>query len=326
MFENTVKCVAGLLALGCLVVLTTTAGAAVTETKNSADFDWRYEMDVEPSEANLDGNLVMDFTKVGSGTVSIENGILEMISSTNSFNYVSDGSDQIWNLDPNITYANGYTYEVRLKAIGSKPMGFTFFAVPDDDTPGAWLNVAPGGQTWGPTGSPLGEANNNDDFHVFRVAQAPGETVYNVWRDGVLLSDSLGAGYSSPGYPAKVVIGDTGENWGTVMEIDYLRFTSGAYAPGGTSPPIPGDANLDRVVDDKDASILAAHWQYGSDATWADGDFNGDGYVNDEDASILAAHWQESQESAASVPEPSVLVLLGGIGLLGLVGLARRRR
>jgi hypothetical protein len=229
MSKNMMQWTLGLLAVGCVLAMSGPASAAMMD---SADFTWKYEMDVEPSNADLDINTVMDFTKVGSGTVSIEDGILEMISSTNSFNYASDGSDQIWNFDPNITYANGYTYEVRLKAIGSKPMGFTFFAVPDDDTPGAWLNVAPGGQTWGPGGGSLGEANNNkDDFHVFRVAQAPGETVYSVWRDGVLLSNSLGAGYNNPTYPAKIVVGDTGTNWGTVMEIDYLRFTSGAYAP-----------------------------------------------------------------------------------------------
>jgi hypothetical protein len=88
---------------------------------------------------------------------------------------------------------------------------------------------------------------------------------------------------------------------------------------------IPGDANRDRVVDDKDASILAAHWQ--QPGGWGDGDFNEDGVVNDQDASIMAAHWGETREgSAAPVPEPSVLVLLFGAGLIGLLARARRRR
>ena len=50
-----------------------------------------------------------------------------------------------------------------------------------------------------------------------------------------------------------------------------------------------GDANVDLVVDDRDASILAAHWRQAGG--WADGDFNGDGSVDDRDASILATHW-----------------------------------
>jgi hypothetical protein len=51
-----------------------------------------------------------------------------------------------------------------------------------------------------------------------------------------------------------------------------------------------GDANLDGVVDDKDASILGRHWQMLQGATWLDGDFNGDHNVNDADAAIFAAH------------------------------------
>jgi VCBS repeat-containing protein len=90
---------------------------------------------------------------------------------------------------------------------------------------------------------------------------------------------------------------------------------------------LPGDANGDGTVDDADASILAAHWQMQSGATWADGDFNGDGKVDDRDASILAAHWLESLgESSAPVPEPSILAGLLGIALAGGIWLTQRRK
>jgi hypothetical protein len=55
-----------------------------------------------------------------------------------------------------------------------------------------------------------------------------------------------------------------------------------------------GDANADGIVNDKDASILGAHWQQMGGAGWLDGDFNGDGNVNDADAAILAAHWAKA--------------------------------
>ncbi|MCX7427377.1 MAG: hypothetical protein NTW96_17320 [Planctomycetia bacterium] len=45
--------------------------------------------------------------------------------------------------------------------------------------------------------------------------------------------------------------------------------------------PLLGDANLDRVVDDKDASILGKNWQVATGATWFMGDFNTDGAVNE---------------------------------------------
>jgi hypothetical protein len=79
----------------------------------------------------------------------------------------------------------------------------------------------------------------------------------------------------------------------------------------------PGDANGDGIVNDQDASILAAHWQQ-TGMNWANGDFNDDGVVNDRDASILAAHWQEGTEGTTSVPEPGPIVLLLG-GLLSLL-------
>ena len=55
---------------------------------------------------------------------------------------------------------------------------------------------------------------------------------------------------------------------------------------------IPGDANLDGVVDDDDAAILSANWN-ATGADWEMGDFNGDGTVNAEDVALLNAHWEE---------------------------------
>ena len=89
--------------------------------------------------------------------------------------------------------------------------------------------------------------------------------------------------------------------------------------------PVPGDASLDTLVDDRDASILAANWLRTSGATWTDGDFNRDGAVNDMDAAILAAHWQAAA-AEASVPEPSMAAGLAGLAGMLALGLAARRR
>ena len=91
---------------------------------------------------------------------------------------------------------------------------------------------------------------------------------------------------------------------------------------------LPGDANLDGVVDDKDASIVGANWMSTS-AGWQQGDFGGggpgdwgglDGIVDDKDAAILAAHMNMTlAEFEAGVPEPSTLCLLV-LGALALIG------
>jgi len=95
-----------------------------------------------------------------------------------------------------------------------------------------------------------------------------------------------------------------------------------------TIAPLPGDANLDDVVDAIDASRLAAHWGMTEGALWGHGDFNEDGAVNEQDAAILADNWGTTSEGSATgaghtVPEPSVLGLMAA-GLIGL--LARRAR
>ena len=94
------------------------------------------------------------------------------------------------------------------------------------------------------------------------------------------------------------------------------RIIYGTVDIGAYEYRLAGDANLDGVVNDRDASILGAHWQMPAGATWAMGDFNGDGKVDDRDAAIMAAHWgQQATEAAESPPQlgnaPTPTALLG---------------
>ena len=93
-----------------------------------------------------------------------------------------------------------------------------------------------------------------------------------------------------------------------------------------TVTPLGGDANMDGIVNDIDATILAANWGQ-SDATWAQGDFTGDKLVNDLDAAIMSANWLQPSEtvSYSAVPEPTAAVLLF-IGSLFAASLYFRRR
>jgi hypothetical protein len=90
---------------------------------------------------------------------------------------------------------------------------------------------------------------------------------------------------------------------------------------------IPGDADGDQDVDKDDAARMAQNWgatelvsPYMS--MWEMGDFDDDGLVGPRDAAILAANWGYGASEASSVPEPSVLSLLGA----ALVLLTLRRR
>ena len=81
---------------------------------------------------------------------------------------------------------------------------------------------------------------------------------------------------------------------------------------------LPGDANMDDVVDDRDATIMATNWgkPFSDGAKWRHGDFSGDGQVNQDDAALLAEHWLQTPASDTAVPEPGMLLLLSGCGLM----------
>lgn len=99
--------------------------------------------------------------------------------------------------------------------------------------------------------------------------------------------------------------------------LDEVLVESIPYEPE-ESPLTPGDANGDGKVDGSDVTILAGNWQVLEGATWDMGDFNGDHKVDGSDVTILAGNWQAGvTTAAASVPEPSTLVLL----VLGTVSL-----
>jgi hypothetical protein len=72
-----------------------------------------------------------------------------------------------------------------------------------------------------------------------------------------------------------------------------------------TVPPIPGDFNLDGVVDNLDRAIWFANAMTGT--TWAQGDANGDGRVDGLDRDILMANLGRSIyiEDADLVPDPA---------------------
>ncbi len=89
------------------------------------------------------------------------------------------------------------------------------------------------------------------------------------------------------------------------------------------TPSLIGDANVDGMVNENDAAVLAENWLTDSGATWRMGDFNKDGKVNDADAVLMAANWHAGVTTSAGVPEPGMTALLAA-GLMALTILRRR--
>ncbi len=88
---------------------------------------------------------------------------------------------------------------------------------------------------------------------------------------------------------------------------------------------LPGDANLDGLINLGDLQILGDHWMDDT-GTWSDGDFTGDGLVNLADLQILGDQWGMSAADVArlspvSIPEPGTFSLM----LLCVLGAACHR-
>jgi hypothetical protein len=87
---------------------------------------------------------------------------------------------------------------------------------------------------------------------------------------------------------------------------------------------IPGDANLDGIVNSQDIALMASNWLASGGGTT--GDVNHDGIVNSQDIALASSNWLQGSGSASSVPEPTSLMLAGVGALCGLSVLVRRRR
>jgi hypothetical protein len=98
---------------------------------------------------------------------------------------------------------------------------------------------------------------------------------------------------------------------------------------------LPGDTNLDNIVNDADYAAVTSHWQSAQNS-WSAGDLNYDGFVDILDATIVAQHWMQTFNPATSgvtpampfsdpgtipVPEPASALL----GVPALMLLLRRR-
>lgn len=95
-------------------------------------------------------------------------------------------------------------------------------------------------------------------------------------------------------------------------------------ARGFTAAVLAGDADLNGTVEAADLNAVGLSWQQGG-KVWSEGDFDGSGTVDASDLNVVGLNWQKSvaAAAAASVPEPTSLVILSTLGFF-LAGLRRQ--
>lgn len=185
-----------------------------------------YEAEVFPQN-----NTGAPFTRQSAGPIaeeSVAGGVLTFRTENtggNTLYWYADPASQTWwqdNADP----AKGYTVEFRLQAL-TGDYSFNFVASYNDpDFQFRSLSIQGNRILWG--NIVLGTFINDNDFHVYRLVNLPDSSVFQLYRDGVLISDSL---LGTTTATNRFWFGDwSGDKGGGVL--DYLRWdTSGAYSP-----------------------------------------------------------------------------------------------
>ncbi len=218
-------------------------------TLDSASFTYKYEMNNFPSDhptVNVDGNGAADFSHDGTiGNMAVSGGILNINTpgaATNAY-FVSLGAGSIWDGVSAPFKEAGYTVEIRAKVISVSPnypddlsTNIAVWTHPKNSGQNGLLQIAGGATLWGGRDFepiPLDTQDNTDDFHTFRYVQLPnpsGNATFSVWRDGVLIgSDLVPTEVNSA--PQWLIFGDLQGIHQGVTDVDYLRFTEGAWAP-----------------------------------------------------------------------------------------------
>jgi hypothetical protein len=193
-------------------------------TQDSAEFSYKYEMDVLPSAQDLDGNSTLDFSFTGTAW-SLSNGIATITTTVDASSYVdSVARAEMW---PAQFGSGPLTLEWRAKVVSSDATGaIGVFAA--NHCPLISTILA---DTYTQYESTRFPGDNTDAFHVFRLAKTGigAASKWYFWRDGVLLVDGLAAAREADDL---LVFGDGSSlRLGGTTQVDYFRITTGAYAP-----------------------------------------------------------------------------------------------
>lgn len=220
----------GLLAAIVVMTLAAVATADLIQ-KDSADFpaNFRYEMDSLPCDVNHDGNSVNDFEALwgAGGTNSVSEGVWSISGKSNLMS--SENPGRIWEANSSyFTWANGYTIEARVKILSTTSSPFKVAANPFGTANFGIMRISATGEAF--ENEAAFADTNSDDFHVFRMAQAASSDLWYLWRDGVLKGTTTVQGFTCPGIP-QLWYGNGGAVADASVQVDYVRFTSGAYAP-----------------------------------------------------------------------------------------------
>lgn len=237
--------------------------------KDSEDFQYKYEMDKDLRNVDLDENGIGDWYTAGfSAGVgdTYDSGIM-------TFTGTHDGSGYLRNkIFELITDRRSFTIEFKVKIISELSPPDTFVvavgAGTGSSSAGSYVSIA--AKKTGFAWNLIYDATlkNDDDFHVFRLVFDNENDRLVLWRDGAVISYAAGGASMS-----NIYVGDISASghYGGVSQFDYIRAdATGAYAPKyqcGTPGTFyyAGDLTYDCNVDYVDLDTLISKWLNSTD-------------------------------------------------------------
>jgi hypothetical protein len=228
----------------------------VGPTKDSADFTYKYEMDVLPSTQDLDGNNTPDIVAHESTprNIRVANGKMTILDTSGGLDYIGSQPANAGTIWQNEFASGDYTAEFSAKVLTSVEdetgqHGASQFVTQNGRYDTMLLGAAKTAAiTAGYEYTNLSTADNTDAFHTFRVARQG--SAYYLWRDGVLIGDGLTMDPAG----SKMHFGDGGGWINGSTAVDYVRLQNGAFAP----PPKPSDVARPSSLDGKHAGLVSA--------------------------------------------------------------------
>lgn len=195
--------------------------------RRSAEFLHRYE--ANSADPLVENSGEWESPYFAPEQLAMEPGIIQ----------VRAGMNRFWRLTPallaELDHSKGWTMEVRVRVLEqSGARGAIALAV--DDEPGqpgvlSGLQIYSRGTQFALDGVMADSSANDDGFHTFRIAEAPGSRLVHAWRDGRYLG-SASYPYYMINLPHFLLFGSWSGRIGGVAEVDYIRWDpAGPWAP-----------------------------------------------------------------------------------------------
>lgn len=223
------------------------ASAGIVATEDSSTFDYKYEMDVDPTTQDLDSNTTVDWfagTATGLTAPNTYSGG-EAFSNTGAATPESlfrgdfnggGGNDSIWRELVSGGAASDWTMEIKVRKVSGTQGSNGWFAF-------AMANLSESNSSDFLVKDDRLTINDVDymvgtDFstgsHTFRVAHDAVDNAWYYWADGVLLNADLStpiAGNNGSTFDNATFIGHYSGSHAGEFAIDYIRIDENASAP-----------------------------------------------------------------------------------------------